>query len=155
MNRSIILNNLNEARAIVEAAPADSINLDDYRRETECGTLFCTAGLLASSPYFMALGMYLRPIAKKRHDADPTNPRWTIERQGFLGSDMDTWLDPMFGPSAWGNLFTPANTGVSMHKMPPGSTHKDLALKRIDLQIAYIKELPDSVFEAEGEPKVS
>jgi hypothetical protein len=49
------IENLKAAIAAVEAQP--ELDLNQYRKVTDCGTLYCVAGLLPTIPHFAALGV--------------------------------------------------------------------------------------------------
>lgn len=50
------IENLKAAIAAVVAQP--ELDLGNYVTKTDCGTLFCVAGLLPEVPHFQALGVY-------------------------------------------------------------------------------------------------
>lgn len=150
MNTTHILANLHKARAVLETIPGDKLDLCSFKRESPCGTLACAAGWLAMSPAFEKLlalvdrgyGRFLLVQAK------------TGEAQvsGNGGYDFD-WLDEHFGPSAFVHLFEARGVGYLDGNHPdaeeqdgeqawefPGVSDKDLALWRIDQQIAFVQE---------------
>lgn len=123
-----ILENLRKAYEIVAATPEETVCLDTYRRETPCGTLFCTAGLLAQDPFFKKQGFRLVP-AGKSHYLD-------------LDDDLAARL---FGESAFGVLFESYGDGLDDEFLSEDSagderpTHKELALLRLRKQIADVE----------------
>ena len=67
MNETII-QNLNKAIEVVTNFPAEQLDLTNFRVDTECGTLYCTLGLLTTVEYFQNLGLsfMLTPLKKIR-----------------------------------------------------------------------------------------
>ena len=124
-----ILENLRKAYEIVAATPEETVCLDTFRRETPCGTLFCTAGLLAQDPFFKKQGFRLRP-------ADDSY---------YLNVD-DEKADRLFGESAFGVLFEAYGDGDDDNEFlsedsagDERPTHKELALLRLRKQIADVE----------------
>lgn len=97
-----IINNLRRAIAIVEAAPEESIDLETYRQDTECGTLFCAYGLLAQDAYFQGKGVILHPA-----------PCGEWSRMGPNESLLHQLnkAAALFGPNAFYRLFAPYGAG--------------------------------------------
>lgn len=128
------LANLYTLLGAVQAQPEKQFDLTRYCDDTDnvCGTLFCTAGLAGTLPFFQSQGMVL---AKKR---------W-----GFMvevdGVDVDETpkTDDLFGDSAWYNLFASRGDGDRDEDIAVASrthlTDKELAIARIEAQIEAIK----------------
>lgn len=125
-----ILENLRKAYEIVAATPEETVCLDTFRRETPCGTLFCTAGLLAQDPFFKKQGFRLVPAGKGH----------------YLDLDDDDLTDRLFGESAFGVLFEAYGDGDDDNEFlseesagDERPTHKELALLRLRKQIADVE----------------
>ena len=95
------LENIVQAIRVIEATPEEAIDLSQYT----CGTLHCTAGWLATDPFFNALGLQLNsydhPIVPEIHDFS-----------------SDEGLEYLFGPTgtygskcSWDYLFHTAGAG--------------------------------------------
>lgn len=134
-----ILNNLTILRDAVAAQPEDLFDLNSYKTEEPCGTLFCTAGLATTMPYFQDLGVSMR--------------QWSLN--GFYvqvkGDDIDDTeeTNKLFGENAFRHLFAGADNGAwdkalgyvetygaESDAYVPQMSHKTLALARLDKQIA-------------------
>lgn len=140
-NKQLVLTNLNVLLEAVKAYPEKQFNLSNYRDETECGTLFCVAGLAATLPHFNAQGMYF--------DKDEWS-EWVIRMDADRTVSDDEATDPLFGPESWYNMFSTYGSGNrdvvlgayaegdSFHYSPL-LTHKELAVRRIKAQIAAVE----------------
>ena len=108
------IKNTQKALEILEAAPEPRINLANYARITECGTLFCALGWIGRVPYFIAQGISI--AADEDHKAhfreDCFLPRLNNARLGVGG---ETELNALFGThsakcggeeDAWALLFS-------------------------------------------------
>lgn len=123
MSNQAIIENLEALLAAVEAQPERLFNLDNFRMERPCGTLFCVAGLAANMPRFQALGMVW--------DGDPSLNGTSV---------WDGGGDPLFGPNSMSELFQYAGGGgldedLGWDKL----THKQLAIARLKYRIAEYK----------------
>lgn len=134
MTITTIINNLKAAIAALEAEPDHLIDLRAYIIEHDgCNTLHCSAGLLATTEHFKALGW--------RWSADGGDVyignRWI----GSLNySDPGIILNQQLGSNAFDRLFHPRNLGAwdfSLHEEGPELliTDKDLALARLRRQL--------------------
>lgn len=124
-----ILENLRKAYEIVAATPEETVCLDTFRRETPCGTLFCTAGLLAQDPFFKKQGFRLL----------------SADNSYYLNVD-DEKADRLFGESAFDVLFETYGDGLDDNEFlseesagDERPTHKELALLRLRKQIADVE----------------
>lgn len=125
-----ILTNLKEGRKEIEAHTTTHFHLDMIARDTNCGTIYCSAGVLGTKPYFQKLGLVFNPRSR---DIE------TNSLQGF---------DELFGIDAWSILFSTytssAYDAVLLrerklpldHKQSTNEHHKILALARFDKQIS-------------------
>lgn len=130
------IENLKAAIAAVEAQP--ELELSHYRTETECGTLFCVAGLLPEVRHFQALGV-------RRHRA------WTYPELGRKG--VFATLHELFGgfgaafdddegvDSAYLHLCASRHSGTWDRDLLAGldgdhTTDKQLALARLRKALA-------------------
>lgn len=134
-----IQRNLIEAIRVVDAEPDNLVDLDTYERETPCGTLHCTAGLLAHQPYFQAQGLRLLKEIPGRDHLTIHNPFPTFSN--------------LFGILAWDRLFTPRSEGVWDEELirefeapneddeptQPAPTDKQLALARLRKQLEELR----------------
>lgn len=145
-NKEIVAN-LELLRAAVEAQPVGLFDLSFYKKEEPCGTLFCTAGLACSMPEFIAKGFGF--ITAWGHKEAVFASVDSVE---ISGSDK---TDPTFGKDSWSRLFEVRNDGEFDKEHPdfgdisdefyevgvdPSVTDKDLALWRLEQQIAIYKE---------------
>mgnify|MGYP001576459888 CR=1 FL=1 len=134
MSRDTIRCNLIEAIRLVEAEPV--LELDQYLTETTCGTLYCTAGLLAQQPYFQRQGMRLS------------------QDEDWGGLSIGTYFltighRELFGDDAFDRLFASSKVGVwddelireleapneDAEPTKPRPTDKQLALARLRRQL--------------------
>lgn len=137
MTKELILSNLRLLRSAVEAQPEKLFDLSNYKQESKCGTLFCTAGLAATMPEFQEQGMGFRPL--------PAAPWKCIVTIG--DEDIDDWgvAAPLFGDKAWDACFAGRADGLFDDEYPGdlygGSfvTDKQLALWRLDAQIEAVE----------------
>ncbi len=60
MGKLFILANIDEAIRLVTEQPEKMFDLSSFAQKTDCGTIYCTAGLLATSAHFRALGWRLQ-----------------------------------------------------------------------------------------------
>ena len=135
-----ILDNLNKARAVIAATPESTLNLEHFR--SRCGTVACIAGHLCEHPHF----------------AQFMGLEWAVGSWGLRSRLPDGSLVPMlyfselgahFGHNAHQNLFPMRDFGSfdggypggyedGSEGVPDSATDKELALWRIDQQIAAI-----------------
>lgn len=85
--------NLKKLIEIVEATPAEIIDLKEYR--SQCGTLFCILGLAACDPFFQAQGV---TFENRRFDQD-IKVCLCVNGNAAWGH-VDLHLDKLFGPRA-------------------------------------------------------
>jgi hypothetical protein len=125
-----ILNNLDIAIQAVTDQPEKLFDLASYICKTECGTLYCTAGVLAQHPHFQALG-------------------WTLacglvgirSTQGTLS--LQQGADSHLGEDAWNRLLAPRGEGVwDQIYMTKPISDKGLALARLKAQGAIYARNP-------------
>lgn len=142
-----IKQNLEILLAAVEAQPETLFDLDAFRQDEPCGTLYCTAGLAATLPYFQCLGLKLDDTCV-----------WT-EVTGKGVDVIDGGGDYLFGENSWYNLFTPPGEGrldalvgykyegelVGKHSSgcgiyKPNMSDKELAIARLKEQIGQYSD---------------
>lgn len=124
-----IIQNLRLAIAIVESEPEALFDLGLFVCRTRCGTLHCTAGLLATHPHFQALGWHLDPESEV-HSVDGGTSRHRFDKD--------------FGANAYSRLFEPRHCGAidayllgalkATHE--DAVTDKQLALARLQHYLA-------------------
>lgn len=102
-----IATNLTTLLTAVLAQPEEAFNLDVFKSETPCGTLFCSVGLAASMPYFQELGFGFE--ARTMYDGE-TSFYVTLDKENIM--DERERLDVVFGENAFNRLFKPAADGV-------------------------------------------
>lgn len=151
----LIIQNLELAIEAVKAQPETNFDLEYFRQsKPECGTCFCTIGLLSTVEHFQKQGVILHEF-KKPFDG---STGYTLDEQtGPNGESSMAWLDDLFGPAAWNRLFAQAGSGefdeehwreakddwaTSLYSrgMPPEDypfnySDKDLALDRLKAQL--------------------
>lgn len=117
-----IRDNLLQAIAATEAFPERLLALHYYRKETDCGTMYCLAGLLTTVPHFAEQGLTLQ-----RSERDPT---WTLVTEGRK-------LNDILGYSAWFRLFAPRGAAEWDEQLLRDGTltDKQLALARLRRQL--------------------
>ncbi len=139
MNKQFILANIDEAVRLVTEHPESQLNLDAYEQKVECGTLYCTAGLLTTSEHFRALGWSLHRRVDKGY-------AWVHVNGQEITNDR---TEPHFGPDANRNLFSSAGGGDFDWKSclvfdvedGTGEGHKELALYRLARQRAIVEAM--------------
>jgi hypothetical protein len=129
-----IIENLKKAIEVVEACPEAVLDLQHYKQETPCGTLFCTAGLLATTPFFMEQGLQLVPIEDRDSAYNVTNPKICSD---FVFGMSTAWANAMFGGGGFVNLFQSRGCGYWDEEIDPTDemTDKELALCRLHRQL--------------------
>lgn len=117
-----IRENLQELIRLVTEQPEQLLDLSRFRNETECGTIYCVAGLACTSAHFRSLGWYwchsfgdYPSIGKGRHIGE------------------DPVLDEQCGPWAWDYIFC-------VRKLGETGTDKEIALKRLNEQLERIEK---------------
>lgn len=93
---ALIAANLSVLLEAVKTQPENLFALSRYSQVKECGTLFCTAGLAATMPYFKEQGMELKQPYK--------NDVTLVYINGIEVDDLDV-ADSLFGEDAWTRLF--------------------------------------------------
>lgn len=88
------LENINRAIELLEAHPEQALDLDTW--QSDCGTIVCLGGLLASQPEFIAQGFQFRVIK--------------VNGRRMVGDDSLERSDELFGCSEY-CLFQPADLG--------------------------------------------
>lgn len=140
MNKQLILSNLDAAVAAVEAFPAERIDLGNYTSAanldnvSDCGTLFCVAGILAVTPHFTQQGWDFEEIGPGR-EPGTMSMVVTIDGDQFdsrvaWGSDVEL-CDLAFGPDSWCQVFNVAGGSVYDDELPGNPTDKEYALHRL------------------------
>lgn len=138
--KELVVTNLETLLAAVEAQPDEQFNLSDYSNETECGTMYCTAGLAATLPHFNAQGMYWGLGMYGGPEVKVGN--------GTVNDDDET--DQRFGLDAWYILFASYGFGKldkELGAYAPEDAYqrtrllkdKELAIARLKAQIKFIK----------------
>ena len=132
-----VIENLEALLTAVEAHPESLFDLGTWKREADCGTLFCVAGLACTLPKFQELG-----LVWNKYDV-PT----------FNGSSMwDDGGDELFGPNSMNELFHASGSGTLDTKLgldyeedetygdiTMDCTDKELAIARLKHRIAIYK----------------
>lgn len=150
MNKELVLSNLRLLRNAVEKQPEQLFDLEQFKKEEPCGTLFCTAGLAASMPEFKAQGMRFESEA---HPLVPSPPWWRVKiGDSYLWDDeydTSTNADKLFGEDSSNTLFTERSEGACDADLLcdddgdaiPDISDKQLALMRLDVQIEAVEGL--------------
>lgn len=144
----LIVMNLESLLEAVKEQPEELFNLNSYKREAECGTLFCTAGLAATMPEFQEQGYdfcvkYDSVFLVTVNGAEVTS---------------STVVDPAFGEQAFDQVFS-MRGGSSFDEKYMDSVYDDLyeehrlkmkprdevsdkvvAINRLEQQLAIYKE---------------
>lgn len=111
MNNMTIIDNLMRIRKLVSDYPEENIYLDRFCvQKSDCGTLYCVAGLMASDPYFQNMGFHLR----RENPESPTSPLFVFYKSRFI-FDMDNDVDvsaDIFGQGAYRRLFEQRGDGL-------------------------------------------
>lgn len=139
------IRNCQMALSILEAAPESRIDLQEYARETECGTLFCALGWIARVPYFRAQRIFM--VIDDDHRFNKTSATyWPTAIVGGAtvkpsGGEFSSKLDQMFGrgsrnQSAWSSLFDIANESQYDDE---ALSHRDMALNRFRQHIKLLE----------------
>lgn len=133
-----IIENLEKAIAIIGAIPEAKIYLGQIK--TECGTIACAAGWLASDPYFNAqgMGLVMGPYG---------GSYWLVQtaKPDFLDYKLD-WLEPLFGDDAFNKLFATRNDSAldTLLNLDNALSDKELALARLNDQLGHYQTMLDS-----------
>lgn len=149
-----ILENLRMAHKIISATPEDAIDLQQFTTSRTCGTLHCAGGWLATVPYFQALGLGL---VGGRLRVGGSEASGYVKLDPLLGDSAFDRLFCEYGGGAFDGLtpeiadFCEQNDceaddvlGVVEGRNAEGQgyelpiSHKALALKRIEMQIAAV-----------------
>lgn len=140
-----IKENLEQLIKFVEEEPEQLFDLRLYETPTPCGTLHCALGLAATKPFFQGQG--LRFLGGLLIIADG---RWPNNHT----------LAPLFGEDSWSRLFEVRGLDYKVEgevvidsvfdggswdagifaKLGPGITDKELALARLNRQLALYQE---------------
>ena len=129
MTKETIMANLERAIELIEGTPEELVSLDSFTYTTECGTLHCTYGWLASDPYFQALGVTL----------ENGQPYLTSIEEYVGGCGFFSELDNLFGENSYDALFTSfGNSCFDPHDLKGG--HKAAALHRLRRQLWLVEE---------------
>lgn len=140
MGKQFILANIDEAIRLVTEQPEALLYLETYEQKTDCGTLYCAAGLLTTSAHFRNLGWSLyRGEHGDRYAWVHINGREITNERA----------EPYFGPTASRNLFSAAGgsafdcdfEGYFNDEGDTGEGHKALALHRLRTQRALVEAM--------------
>ena len=131
MNKPFILANIDEAIRLVTEQPEELLPLGTYRAKLECGTLYCTAGLCATSAHFCALGWTWR------RNIVAITPKGGVRPANDLDCiDTNNLVEDHFGPRAFNNVFAPRCEPWSL------GTDKEIALRRLHNQRTLVESSP-------------
>ena len=121
---ALIKRNIQRAIELVTKQPESNFSLNSYKAERDCGTLFCTAGLLFEQREFR-IQLERTELGKTRCPKTP----------GLLAHCAE-----MFGEDCYHRLFCCYLGGTYDHDLfeGPMPTHKALALARLN---HYLQEL--------------
>ncbi len=152
------MTNQNEAIAInleillgaVLAHPEKTFNLDYFKKDEPCGTLFCTVGLACTLPYFRALGLSLVRSEYNRTDFIAMIKDERVN--AYTGTAVEN-LNAVFGEQAWARLFRPSVDGMWDYELGTidsegdvtDMTDKALAVARLRKQLAIYQGASDVV----------
>lgn len=148
MSNQTIIANLEQLRDQIILQPEKLFDLNFYKQEEPCGTIFCSVGLAASMPHFIEQGLGFR-LVKSYNDA--TEPSMGYAVSGYYaqinGVDVDDNgkdLDMLFGENAFITLFVPGGEGLNDYEFddrhPDEFSDKELALARIEYVLNELKE---------------
>lgn len=120
MKNQQVIANLVKAIEIISAVPEEKLNLQKFK--SACGTIACTAGTLASHPYFQnfGLGLILNPDPDSRgREYQPfvlvsEHAKYMDGAYRIFRSETDgfAYLNTLFGAEAFDRLFAERNEGV-------------------------------------------
>lgn len=137
----VIIENLELAIKAVEEYPEELFDLERFQDRTQCGTLYCTAGLLSTVPHFYHQGVKL---VDEGEDLCGAN-RWRLIRKidPATGVMNYTYLWSLFGDWAFDRLFEGRGHGIwdehlianLYEKHDRFVTDKELALARLQKQL--------------------
>ncbi len=129
-----IITNLKLLHSHVQLQPETRFDLQRFKKEKECGTCFCTAGLAACIPEFQSMGLQI-------YEQDE------MFYVSFNGVDVweSSGIEKVFGQECFGNLFEIRDAGYldeqhlkwngDMWELDESITDKQLALWRLERQI--------------------
>ncbi len=103
-----IRENLIAAIAAVAAWPENRFDLETFTGTNECGTFYCSLGLLTTVPHFRKQGLRLR-TKERREGASFGVGKEGVEDAQF--ASQATWPDEMFGMHAFYRLFSGRGDG--------------------------------------------
>lgn len=144
MGKEFILANIAEATRLVTEQPRELIDLQAFEHKTECGTIYCLAGILTTSAHFRLLGWSMGSSGSQPYDRHKL-PWAQIEG---IDCDESEKANQHFGPDAFANLFMGAdcskydNTCQPTETTPEGDiTHRALALHRLACQRELVEAM--------------
>lgn len=144
MSTKDILNNLRLARLAIDAFPQERVHLDAFAwNDTECGTQYCSAGILSQDPYFQKLGLALKLQGGRLRSGDLTLHVDGVPVSSTPNSEFTSKMDALFGFNAYPTLFSGKGLAGDDYKLVGyrfltvrSAPDKVVALHRFDCQIA-------------------
>lgn len=127
--------NLEILLAAVHNTPEANFDLDNFRQDTPCGTLFCTVGIACTLPRFEAMGFRLVPIPTFG-ELPPDTYRAYV---GDAPVAFTPATDEAFGEDAYRHLFSVAGTNFDRDYIgydDDEMTDKELAIARLRYRLA-------------------
>lgn len=160
VNLPLIIQNLELAIEAVKAQPETNFDLLRFKQiKPDCGTCFCTLGLLSTMDHFRNQGVVLNAFKQPFNDLTAYFIPCEVDSEG---RETFGWLDALFGPDAFKRLFEQAGDGefddehwrearegwynsLYSRGMPPedypfGYSDKDLALDRLKAQLGEMQD---------------
>lgn len=143
MSNQAIIDNLEALLAEVKLQPESTFDLSVFKKETECGTIFCAVGLACTMPRFQEMGFEFRAC----EGVYRTNYFTEINGEDVMDAGV---ADPYFGGNAFRELFSPAGDGrldgdLNYYEEDdetgePTMTDKELIIARLEYKIAQYKK---------------
>lgn len=155
MNNTTVVDNLEALLAAVEAQPETLFDLSSFRKDTSCGSNFCTAGLACTLPRFQALGFKLEVTGERYGGGLMYTAKvgglgvyQSVNGEDDYGDEEADVADFALGEGAWQNLFKMSGDGAldaelgyyyNWESNTANMTDKELAIARLKEQIELVK----------------
>lgn len=136
-----IRDNLIEAIKEVTLFPEEQLDLKMYVVESECGTLYCAAGLLATKPFFQEQGLVLETSQFTLYGKPHQYVTHATMSEGMYDR---TWATMLFGVDGFLHIFAPRARGtwddIFFDDTGDQLTDKELVLLRLQKQLTLYPE---------------
>lgn len=137
MNKAKVISNLECALGVIKAFPPQNIDLGDFIKEkNDCGTCYCSLGLLANSEEFPYIRFQKYGSLRTVVVVPNTQPHSSQFVNVFGPNAFDVLFEP-YGMGLWDKEIT--NTAQPVIQESCGLTDYQLAVARFEFQIEVVK----------------